>query len=165
MAGDMFLKLEGIDGESIDDANPSHKNEIDILGWSFGGTNPASFAVGMGGQQSKPTFTEFHITKVADAATVKLLRAMSGGQHIPTGKITCRKAIKDSDKLEYLVIDLTDVQVTNVQWSGSGSEQFMHETVSLTAAEFKSTYKLQQDKGAAGGSTEFKYNLQTQKAT
>jgi hypothetical protein len=43
MAGDMFLKLEGLDGESVDEASPSHKKEIDIIGWSFGGTNPASF--------------------------------------------------------------------------------------------------------------------------
>jgi len=92
MAGDMFLKLEGLDGESVDEASPSHNKEIDIIGWSFGGTNPASFAMGQGGQQSKPVYTDFHITKVCDSASVKLLRAMTGGQHIDKGKITCRKA-------------------------------------------------------------------------
>jgi type VI secretion system secreted protein Hcp len=165
MAGDMFLKLDGIDGESIDDASPAHKNEIDIIGWSFGGTNPANYAQGQGGQQSKPTFQEFNIVKVCDKASVTLLRAMSGGQHIKTGKITCRKAIKDSDKLEYLTVDLTDVQVTNISWSGSGGEQHLHETVSLTAAQFKTTYKLQQDTGAAGGGNDMTYNLQTQKVS
>jgi type VI secretion system secreted protein Hcp len=163
MAGDMFLKLDGIDGESIDDASPSHNNEIDIIGWSFGGTNPASFALGQGGQQSKPTFTEFNISKVCDKASVTLMRAMAGGQHIKSGKITCRKAIKDSDKLEFLVIELTDVQVTNIQWSGAGSEQFVHEAVSLTSAQFKASYKLQQDLGSAKGGVDLTYNLQTQK--
>jgi len=163
MAGDMFLKLEGIEGESIDEASPSHKTEIDIVGWSFGGTNPASYAIGQGGQQSKPTWTEFHIVKVSDKSTVTLLRAMAGGQHIKSGKITCRKSIKDSDKLEYLIVELTDVSVTNVQFSGSGQEQFIHETVSLSAAEFKVNYKVQQDIGSAGAVNEMKYNLQTQK--
>jgi type VI secretion system secreted protein Hcp len=165
MAGDMFLKLEGIDGESIDEASPSHSGEIEIIGWSFGGTNPASFAMGQGGQQSKPTYTEFHITKICDQASVTLMRAMAGGQHIPSGKITCRKAIRDSDKLEYLIITLTDVQITNVQWSGSGSEQFIHETVSLTSAKFETEYKLQADTGSARGGNTFSYNLQTQKVT
>ena len=165
MAGDQFLKLEGIEGESIDEATPSHNKEIDIIGWSFGGTNPASFALGQGGQQAKPTFTEFHVTKVCDKASVTLMRAMAGGQHIASGKITCRKAIKDSDKLEFLVVELTDVQVTNIQWSGSGSEQFVHETVSLTSAQFKASYKLQQDTGSASGGVDLTYNLQTQKVT
>jgi type VI secretion system secreted protein Hcp len=165
MAGDMFLKLEGLDGESIDEASPSHNKEIDIIGWSFGGTNPASFALGQGGQQSKPTYTDFHITKVCDSASVKLLRAMTGGQHIDTGKITCRKAIKDSNKLEYLVIDLEDIQVTGVQFSGSGHDQFLHETVSITAATFKATYTLQDDDGNAGAKVELKYDLQKQKVT
>jgi type VI secretion system secreted protein Hcp len=165
MAGDMFLKLDGIDGESIDDASPAHKNEIDIIAWSFGGSNPASFALGQGGQQSKPTFSEFNITKVCDKASVTLMRAMSGGQHIKSGKITCRKAIKDSDKLEYLVIELTDVQITGIQWSGAGMDQHINEMVTLTAAQFKNTYKLQQDTGAASGGVSLTYNLQTQKVT
>jgi type VI secretion system secreted protein Hcp len=163
MAGDMFLKLEGLDGESVDEASPSHKKEIDIIGWSFGGTNPASFALGQGGQQSKPVYTDFHITKVCDSSSVKLLRAMTGGQHIDKGKITCRKAIKDSNKLEYLTIDLDDVQVTGVQFSGSGHDQFLHETVSLTAAKFKAVYTLQDDDGNAGPKTELEYDLQKQK--
>jgi type VI secretion system secreted protein Hcp len=161
----MFLKLDGIKGESIDDASPSHKDEIEILGWSFGGTNPASYAMGQGGQQSKPTFSEFHVVKTADSSSVTLMRAMSGGQHIKSGKITCRKAIKDSDKLEYLIVDLTDVSITSIQFNGSGAEQHLNETMSLQAAQFKVTYKLQADAGAAGGGNDMTYNLQTQKVS
>jgi type VI secretion system secreted protein Hcp len=163
MAGDMFLKLENIKGESIDEAKPSHKEEIDIIGWSFGGTNPASFALGTGGQQAKPTYTDFHITKVCDAASVKLLRAMTGGQHIDKGKLTCRKAVKDSDKLEYLIIDMDDVQVTGVQFSGSGHDQFLHETVSLTCAKFTAKYTQQDDDGNAMAPVTLEYDLQKQK--
>jgi len=165
MAGDMFLKLSSVDGESLDEASPSHKNEIDIIGWSFGGTNPASYALGQGGQQSKPTFTEFHVTKYTDNASVTLLRALSGGKHIPSAKITCRKSISDSDKLEYLIVELTDVSVTNIQFTGSGSEQYLNETVSLAAAQFEVKYSLQKDAGSAGGVNNVTYNLQTQKVS
>ena len=67
--------------------------------------------------------------------------------------------------LEYLVIDLEDIQVTGVQFSGSGHDQFLHETVSLTAATFKATYTLQDDDGNAGAKVELKYDLQKQKVT
>ncbi|EBD0123876.1 type VI secretion system tube protein Hcp, partial [Salmonella enterica] len=30
MSYDIFLKIDGIDGESMDD---KHKNEIEVLGW------------------------------------------------------------------------------------------------------------------------------------
>ena len=33
MAVDMFLKLDGIKGESLD---ATHKDEIDVLAWSWG---------------------------------------------------------------------------------------------------------------------------------
>jgi hypothetical protein len=39
------------------------------------------------------------------------------------------------------------------------------EKVSLVFAEFKETYKLQQDTGSSGGGTDFGFNVQTSKAT
>ena len=166
MAGDMFLKLEGIKGESIDEASPSHKEEIDIIGWSFGVSNPASFALGQGGQQSKPTFSDFHISKYVDKASATLMNASATGKHFASGKITCRKAAGGNDKLEYLVIKLTEVLVTSVQHSGSGSEQYVHETVTLTCGVIELTYQGQQDAdGTAAGNFDFTYDLQKQTAS
>ena len=55
--------------------------------------------------------------------------------------------------------------VSSLQWSGSGNEHMVHEHVSLVFAEFKQSYKLQQDAGSAGGSTDFGFNLQSSKAS
>jgi type VI secretion system secreted protein Hcp len=68
-------------------------------------------------------------------------------------------------RVEYMKIDLTDVMVSSVQWSASGSEHHVHESLGLVFAEFKQTYKLQQDTGSAQGSTEFGFNVQTSKAS
>ena len=46
MAGDMFLDIEGVQGESKDEA---FKNKIDIDSWSFGCTNAGSMGRGGGG--------------------------------------------------------------------------------------------------------------------
>ena len=45
-AVDMFLKIKNIDGESKDSV---HTNEIDILAWSWGVSNPGSPHAGGGG--------------------------------------------------------------------------------------------------------------------
>ena len=41
MAVDFFLKLDGINGESQD---KTHKDEIDVLSWSWGASNEGTFA-------------------------------------------------------------------------------------------------------------------------
>ena len=45
MAVDMFLKLDGIKGESVDS---KHKDEIAVLAWSWGMSNSGSAHLGGG---------------------------------------------------------------------------------------------------------------------
>ena len=45
MAVDMFLKMDGIKGESVDD---KHKDEIDVLSWSWGMSQSGSAHMGGG---------------------------------------------------------------------------------------------------------------------
>jgi type VI secretion system secreted protein Hcp len=159
-AVDTFLKLKGIEGESQDH---KHKNEIEILSWSWGVSNSASFGHGTGGGTGKANFSEIHIVKVVDKASVPLWQHCTDGKHIPDGLITCRKAAGD-DQLEYLKVDLKDVMVTSVQFSGSGGGgQHVTESISLAFAEFKTQYKQQQNTGAGGGASEFGWNIQQNK--
>jgi hypothetical protein len=48
---DTFLKIDGIKGESQDS---KHKDEIDVISWGFGETNPAAVARSGGGARSGP---------------------------------------------------------------------------------------------------------------
>jgi type VI secretion system secreted protein Hcp len=159
MAVDMFLKLDGIDGESKDH---KHENEIEVLSWSWGVSNAASFHHGTGGGTTKANFNEIHVVKVVDKATVNLWQYCTEGKHIKKGKITCRKAAGE-DQLEYLVIDLEDVMVTSVHHNGSGSNQQVSESISLAFAQYTEKYKQQQNTGSAGGSVEFGWNIQKNK--
>ena len=45
MAADYFLKIDGIKGESLDD---KHKDEIDVLSFSWGVSQSGSMAFGGG---------------------------------------------------------------------------------------------------------------------
>jgi type VI secretion system secreted protein Hcp len=53
---DMFLKIDGIEGESPDD---KHKNEIQLLSFSWGATQPGSAAHGGGGGVGKVQIHDF----------------------------------------------------------------------------------------------------------
>jgi type VI secretion system secreted protein Hcp len=156
---EMFLKLDGVEGESLDE---NHKNEIEILSWGWGLDNPSSFALGQGGQSTKVNFSAINLNKICDKASVALFKCCTTGKHIASGKITCRKNDGDS-KVEYLTIELTDIMVSNFQWSGNGYDTTLSESVQLVCAEFKQSYKLQQDTGSAGGATDFGFNIQSQK--
>jgi type VI secretion system secreted protein Hcp len=157
----IYLKLDGLNGESMDD---EHKDWIEVESWSWGVDNPASFAQGQGGQSTQAHVSAINVVKNCDAASVAMYKACTTGKHIPKGTLSCLKLDGDS-RIEYMKVDLTDIMVSNLQWSASGTEHHVHESVGLVFAEFKQAYKLQQDKGTPKGSTEFGYNVQTSKIT
>jgi type VI secretion system secreted protein Hcp len=157
----IYLKLQGLDGESMDH---EHKDWIEVESFTWGVDNPASFAIGQGGQATQAHIAAINLQKRCDKSSVAMFKACTTGKHIQKGTISCLK-LDGEQRVEYLKIDLTDIMVSNFQWSGTGSEQLVQEQVSLVFAEFKEAYKLQQDKGSAGGNTDFGYNIQTAKAT
>jgi type VI secretion system secreted protein Hcp len=117
MAFDAFLQIDGIDGESADDA---HKGQIDVQSWSWGATNSGSVGSGGGGGSGKVAFQDFHITKAVDAASPPLMLACATGQHIKSAKLFVRKSSDGRD--DYLVYTLTDVLVSSFGDHGASGE-------------------------------------------
>jgi type VI secretion system secreted protein Hcp len=140
MAVDMFLKLDGVKGESHDD---KHKGEIDILSFSWGASQLSTEPAGSG----KASVHDFSIGHVLDLASPKLALACATGQHIPTGLLTVRKAGKTP--VEFLKITMTDVLVSSFSWGESHgtapTDQF-----SLNFSKIQITYKPQRPDGTLG---------------
>jgi type VI secretion system secreted protein Hcp len=158
MATDMFLKIEGIDGESADD---KHKDSIDVLAWSWGLSNSGSFHAGGGGGTGKANFQDLTCTKWVDAATPELVAACANGKHIKKATLTCRKA---GDKpLEYLKIELEDLLVSSVSTGGSGGEDRLTENVTLHFSKYNLTYTGQDAKGAASKPVTVGYDIKINK--
>ncbi|WP_425617152.1 Hcp family type VI secretion system effector [Anatilimnocola sp. NA78] len=143
MAVDMFLKLNGIEGESKDD---KHKNEIHIESFSWGLTQQGSGGAGGGGGAGKVNVHDISISKYLDKSSCKLMFACSSGQHIPDGLITVRKA--GEKPLEYLKIKLTDILVSSIQHSGSGHGDVLSENLSLNFAKYEVEYHEQKPDGS-----------------
>ena len=89
MASDIFAKIGTIQGESTD---VKHKNEIDVLAWSWGVTQSGSMSYGGGVGSGKATFKDLNFTHHVDKATPLLLKACATGTHVPDATITVRKA-------------------------------------------------------------------------
>lgn len=105
MASDIFAKLGDIKGESTD---AKHKDEIEVLSFSWGVTSGGSAST-PGGGTGKATPHDLNIVHAIDKASPALLRACATGMHLKDATITHRKAGKG--QLEYLVVKLSDVLV------------------------------------------------------
>lgn len=146
MAVDIFLKLDKIKGESQDD---SHKDEIDVLNWSWGMSQSGTVHMGPGAGSGKVNVQDITFTKYVDMSTHELINACAKGTHIASGKLTVRKA---GDKpLEYIVIDFTDLIVSSYSTGGGsdGMDRVM-ETVTLNFAIYNVTYTSQKMDGNPG---------------
>ena len=157
MAADIFAKLGDIKGESIDD---KHKDEIEVLSYSWGVSNAGSMSFGTGGGEGKATFQDLSFTHKVDKASPVLMQACATGVHLKEATITHRKAGKG--QLEFLVIKMNDVIVTGVQNGGSGADG-SSENVSIAFAKVNVEYKPQKADGSLDAGIHFKYDLKAQK--
>jgi type VI secretion system secreted protein Hcp len=143
---DMFLKLDGVEGESTDN---SHKNEIELLSFSFGATQPGSAGHGGGAGIGKVQVHDFAFSKYLDKASPKLFAACASGQHFPKAVLTCRKA--GGSQQEYLKVTFTEAIVSNLTNSGHEGSTLPTEQVSLNFSKIEIEYKPQDEKGNLGG--------------
>jgi type VI secretion system secreted protein Hcp len=124
MASDAFLSVDGIKGESTD---AYHKDEIELVGWSWGATEVLILSGGGGATAGKPKFTDLVVTKAVDKASPLLLRACLKGKHIKEVVLTQRKP--GTGKLNFLAITLKDVLVTSLNDVESNAAPRPMETV------------------------------------
>jgi type VI secretion system secreted protein Hcp len=158
---DMFLKIDGIDGEAMDD---KFKNWIEVQSWNWGVHQGATAHKGGGAGHSKASFQELHVSKHVDKASVKVFKACSMGDHIKNAKLVCRKAGGDS-QLEYFTLEMDEVLITNVAFSGhGGGGAQVSETLALSFGKFKEIYKPQSEKGTAASNVDFGYSIKENKA-
>jgi type VI secretion system secreted protein Hcp len=145
MAVDMFLKLDGIKGESKDH---KHKDEIHIESFSWGLSQTGAFGTGGGGGAGKVSVHDISVTKFLDKASPELMLHCANGKHIKEGLITVRKA--GEKPVEYLKIKLTDIIVSGVQHAGHGSD-LLTESLTLNFSKFNLDYQEQDETGTPKG--------------
>jgi type VI secretion system secreted protein Hcp len=154
MAVDMFMKVGQIKGESRDKV---HKDEFDVLSWSWGVSNSGSAQQGSGMGAGKVNVQDLTFTKYIDKGTPDLLLACCNGKHIDKAVLTVRKA--GEQPLEYLLITMEDLIVTNVTPGGAAAADRLTESVSLNFARVKVQYKEQTAQGSVGDKPEMGWDI------
>ena len=156
MATDIFAKIGDIKGESTD---AKHKDEIEVLSFSWGVANSGGLEFGSGGGAGKATFQGLTIVHNIDKATPKLLEACATGTHLKDATITHRKAGKGQQ--EFLIVKMNDVIIAAVAHGGT-TAQPASETVTLAFAKVDFEYKPQKPDGSLDAG-QFKYDLKANK--
>ena len=157
MASDIFAKIGDIKGESLD---IKHKDEIEVLSFSWGVTNTGTIGTGGGGGAGRATFKDLSIVHKIDKATPRLLEACATGGHLKDATITQRKAGKGQQ--EYLIIKMNDVIITGVALA-DGSVVAGSETVSMAFAKVDLEYKPQKADGSLDAGIHFKFDIKANK--
>src|SRR6266487_4997064 len=156
MATDIFAKIGDIKGESAD---AKHKDEIEVLSFSWGVTNAGATGPG-GGGAGKAAFQDLSIVHHIDKASPQLLEACATGAHLKDATITHRKAGKGQQ--EFLIVKMNDVIITAVTHGGT-TTQPASETVSLAFAKVDFEYRPQKPDGSLDAGIHFKYDLKDNK--
>jgi type VI secretion system secreted protein Hcp len=159
MAVDMFLELDGIKGESQDD---KHKGQIDVLAWSWGGSQSGTGHTGGGSGAGKVNVQDLSVTKYVDKASSTLFLKMCQGDHIKKGKLTVRKA--GTKPLEYIKLDMDDIIVSSQSTGGSGGEDRLTENLTLNFSKFNLQYTPQKVDGTGEAAVECKWDIAANKS-
>lgn len=146
-AVDMFLLLDGIQGETQDDKY-SKTGGIDVLAWSEGLSQSGSTHLGGSAGAGKSSVQDLSLTKYLDSSSPALRLLVANGRTIDTATLIVRKA--GGNQLEYFRIDLKNIIVSSVSSGGSGGEDRLTENVTLNFSEVTWTYTPQNNDGSAG---------------
>jgi len=142
-----FLKIDGIPGESTD---VNHKDEIDVLSWSWGVTQTGgSGGGGAGGGAGKAAFQDFHFVSRISKASPKLFLSCATGTHIKSALLSGARTAGKGASSEFLKYKLSDVVVTSDQHAGNEGETPV-EQFSLNYSKIEITFTPQTSTGKVG---------------
>ena len=94
---DIYLKLDGIDGESKDQ---NHPQEIEVLSVSFGMSNAGSFGQGSGGGVGKVSIQDLVFTKLVERKYPVIFRELPNRGREYFDEATIRDVVRWLDTLD-----------------------------------------------------------------
>lgn len=147
MAVDIFLKLDGIDGEST---KSKAEGWIEVLSFSNGASNASSVAHGSGMGTGKVDISSISLQKVLDKSSPKLFLNCCSGSHIKKGTLQVRETTGADTTEPYYQYDLETVMVDSISWGGAQGGGKPSESVSLSFQKITISYWPQDSAGKLG---------------
>jgi type VI secretion system secreted protein Hcp len=157
----MFLKVDGIQGES---QNKLHKGEIDIIAFSWGEENATSPSQGGGGGAGKVSKQPFRFVMKVNKASPKIFLAVAEGKHFKSAVLTVAKT--GGQKAEFLIWTLSEVIFTSYQTAAdSEGNPFPTDSFSLRFSKIEISYRPQKADGTLDTPVEAGWDLQANRPT
>jgi type VI secretion system secreted protein Hcp len=138
-AADIFLKLEGIPGDST---NEAHKDEIEVISFSLGFSND----VRLGSARSPGECGDLTLTKTIDRSSPRLLAAVMTGRHMSKGVLSFTASVGEQPA-DYYVLNLSEILVTGLRQADSNGATRVSEQVTLSARGYEFVFRTQQANG------------------
>ncbi|MGP8173454.1 MAG: Hcp family type VI secretion system effector [Terracidiphilus sp.] len=158
MAVDYYLKIDGIQGEATDQ---DFKDQINVLTFSWGGTQVSSAGTRSAGSGAgKVELADFSVTKHYDKSSPQLFKSLVAGTHSATATFSAVKAGAGGSK-PFLKITFDELFVTSVQISAA--DELPTESVSFSYKQIKIEYSTQNAQGTLTPTGSVTYNQGTNK--
>jgi type VI secretion system secreted protein Hcp len=154
MAVDCFLKLDDIKGESVDS---KHAGEIDVLSWTWGASQSASFQSGTGGGTAKVNVKDLTVTKLVDRSSPTLMGLCFTGAPVKSAVLSMRKA--GGTQMEYINITMEDAVISSTNSANTPGQEQLTETITMNFARVKFNYTPQKPDGSADAAVKFGYDI------
>lgn len=157
-AFDYFLKIDGVEGESVD---AGHKGEIDVEAWSWGESQPGRPGAGGGAGAGRVAMNDFSFTMTLSKASPKLFLACAEGDHIKAAWLSARRAGgKQTDY--FLKWSFSDLLISSYQ-TGASAGSVPHDQVSFNFSKIEVEYKEQRADGSFGAGFKAGWDLKANK--
>lgn len=159
MAIDVYLRIDGIKGESSDDR---YRDWIECQSVTWGVAQPRSATASTGGGHTaeRCEHRDVVISKLTDISTPILLQTCSSGKTIPKATIEFMRADGNGTRIKYFEIELENVLIGGVI-PRIAEGDIMSEHVGLKFSKVKWKYTQQKVTGGAGGNTSGGWDLST----
>lgn len=154
MAVDYFLNLATVQGESV---ASGFTNQIQVLSWSWGGSNVSSVSGSGGSGAGKADISDLNIMINFDKSGPLLFKGMTSGTHYATAVLSAVKT--GAANKPYLTVSMKEVFVTSLQLSASSEVPTV--SVSFTYKSIEIEYSTQATNGTLTSTGAVNYDLST----
>ena len=153
---DFYLKIDSVLGDSLDS---HHKDEIEVIDFSWGETHASSLSAA-GAAVGKVAIEDFHFTSLIGVASPKLMLLCANGKHLKSAILSGRRP--GASQQDYLKITLSDVTVSAYHLSALTGDGPVDE-VSLQFSKVQIDYKPQKATGALGAAVHAGWDVKLNK--
>lgn len=156
MSVEMFIKMDGITGES---KNYEYKGWSDVVSWSWGMSSNRNSANVR--DDDKTSFKEISITKRIGMDSPNIMLLFAQGKTVKNVEFDIIPVVaKREAKQKYLSMWMEDVLVKSITTGGSVTENFFNENIILLFSKIRFEYNFNTSATAgnpAGTSVDYKF--------